>query len=120
MLNVNCVPKPTNNFSINLEVNLAYLSKIMVLGRPCNLKIFSYKKLATYMDLKVDLIRMKWVSLLNVSTTTMIASCFLIVFGKLVIKSMEIVSHFHYEFVKAATNLHDACPQPSPIDTLNT
>jgi hypothetical protein len=42
-----------------LEVNLASLFKIMVLGRPCNLKISFIKTLATSMALKVDLIGMK-------------------------------------------------------------
>jgi hypothetical protein len=59
VLNANCVPKPANKIFQKLEVNLASLSEIMVLGRPCNLKIYFIKTLATSMALKVDLIGIK-------------------------------------------------------------
>jgi hypothetical protein len=100
VLNANSVPKPANKLFQKLGVNLASRSETMVLGRPCNLKIYFIKKLATPMVLKVDLIGMKWATLLKLSTTTMIASCFFIVFGKLVTNSMEIFSHFHYGICK--------------------
>jgi len=38
---------------------------------------------------------MKWDSLLNVSTTTIMESCCHLVLGNLVIKSREIISHFN-------------------------
>jgi hypothetical protein len=55
MLKTNYVPKPATKIFQKLEVNLETLSQIMVLGKPCNMKISFMKMLEMYMDLKVDL-----------------------------------------------------------------
>jgi hypothetical protein len=47
MLNNNCVPNLPNKLFQKLEVKLAYLSEIMVLGRPCNMKSFFIKNLSS-------------------------------------------------------------------------
>jgi len=59
MINVNYVPNPVDKLLQKLEVNLASLSEIIVLGKPCNLKISFIKKLTTYIALKVDFIGIK-------------------------------------------------------------
>jgi hypothetical protein len=80
----------------NSEVNFASLSDIISLGIPCSLNIYFMKILEISISLQVEFTGMKWASLLNLSTTTMMASFCLVVLGSPVIKSMEMVSHFHY------------------------
>jgi hypothetical protein len=52
MLNASCVSKHVNKPFQKIEVNLASLSDIMVLGKPCNLGISFIKTLAMSMALK--------------------------------------------------------------------
>jgi hypothetical protein len=86
---------PANNSFQKADVNFTSLSEITILGIPCILKIYFMNISAMFIALKVDFIRIKCADLLSLSITTMIESfCFLFL-GKLVIKSSDIVSHFH-------------------------
>jgi hypothetical protein len=60
--------------------------------------------MAISIALQVDLTGIKWADLLNLSTTTMMASFYLVEVGNLVMKSMEIVSHFHSGIVRGCNN----------------
>jgi hypothetical protein len=51
--------------------------------------------LAISIALQVDLTGIKWADLLNLSTTTMMVSFCLVDVGNPMMKSMEMVSHFH-------------------------
>jgi hypothetical protein len=55
VLNANCFSKPTNKLHQKFEVNLASMSEIIVLGKPCNLNISFMKTLETSMASKVEL-----------------------------------------------------------------
>jgi hypothetical protein len=59
VLNSNCIPNPTNKPFHKFKVNFASRSEIMVLGIPCNLKIYFIKTSTTSIALKVDLIGIK-------------------------------------------------------------
>ena len=63
---------------------------------PCSLNISCMNTWAISIALQVDLTGMKWEDFLNLSTTTMMASFCLVKVGNPVMKSMEMVSHFHY------------------------
>jgi hypothetical protein len=62
------------------------------------------KMLAMSMALQVDLTGMKREYLLSFSITTIMASFFLVDFGNPVMKSMEMVSHFHYGIGRGCNN----------------
>ena len=95
MLKFNFVPNSANRLFQKLEVNLVSLSKVNSLGNPYNLKISFMNIFAMESALYVDLTGIKRDAFVNLSTTTMMESCCLIVIQNPVIKSMEITSHFH-------------------------
>jgi hypothetical protein len=71
------------------------LSEITILGIPCSLKLYFMNISAMLIDLKVDFTEIKCADLLSLLITTMIESfCFLFL-GKPIIKSSDMVSHFH-------------------------
>ena len=97
MLNSRMVSRPTIKDFQKLEVNFMSLSDTIFLGIPCSLNISFMNMLAISIALQVDLTGIKWVDLLNLSTTTMMASFCLVDVGNPVMKSMEMVSHFDSE-----------------------
>ena len=108
MLKFNFVPKSANRPFQNLDVNLGSMSDSIALGNPCNLKIYFIKTFAMAYLLFVYLTSTKCAYLDNLSTKTMIDSCCFIVIGKPLIKSMEIIPHFHYGIGKGC-NKHVGC-----------
>ena len=96
MLKFKLVFNPTNNSFQKAYVNFTSLSEITILGIPCNLKIYFMNISAMLISFKVDFTWMKRAKLLSLSITTKIESLCFWVFGKPVIKSSEMVSHFHY------------------------
>ena len=84
------------SFQLFVDVNFTSLSEITILGIPCSLKISFINISTMLMALKVDFIGMKCANLLSLSITTMIESVCFWVFGKPLINSSEMVSHFHY------------------------
>jgi hypothetical protein len=105
VLNSNLVSRPTIKDFQKLEVNFVSLSDTISLGIPCSLNISFMNMLAISIALQVDLTEIKWVDLLNLSTTTMMASFCLVDVGNPVMKSMEMVSHFHSGIVRGCNNL---------------
>ena len=96
MLNNNLVSKLAIMDFQKFEVNLVSLSDTISLGIPCSMTISFMKMLAISIALQFDLTEMKWEYLLKFSTMTMMTSFFLVDFGNPVMKTMEMVSHFHY------------------------
>jgi len=95
VLKFRLVFNPANNSFQNIDVNLTSLSKITILWIPCNLNISFINISMMLIDLLEDFRGIKCVDLLILSITTIIESLCILVLGKLVIKSSEIVSHFH-------------------------
>lgn len=95
ILKVGFVPKPANNSFQNLEVSFASLFDTIFFGTPCNLTTSLMNTYAMSLAEKVDLTGMKCATFVNLSTITIMESCYIIVFGKLVMKCMEMTSHFH-------------------------
>ena len=116
MLNFIFVPKYAKIPFQKFEVNLVSLSEFIALGNPCNLKIYFMKIFAMASALYVDLAGIKCDSFVNVSTTTMMESCCIQVIGNLVIKSMEITSHFHFGTGKGCNNTASVDAQPLLAD----
>lgn len=85
------------------DVNFASRSKIMALDNPCSQNISFIKNFAMLLSLYVDLTGIKCASLVNLSTTTIMESCFLVFMGSPIIKSIEITFHFHYGRARATT-----------------
>lgn len=79
----------------NLGLNLISLSDIILYKIPCRLTILSIYNSANLCKGWMILIDKKWVDLVSLSIITQIESHSFVVFGKLVTKSMEIISHFH-------------------------
>ena len=104
VLNFSFVPKSANIPFQKLEVNS--LSEIFALGNLCNLKISFMKFFVMALALYVDLTDVKFYAFVNLSTTTMMESCCLIVIGNPVIESMEMTSHFH-------SGIGKGCNKPS-------
>jgi hypothetical protein len=73
-------------------MNLLSLSLIIVFGRPCNLKTSLKNSLATCVALKSVAMEKKCANFVNLSTTTKMHS-FPYALGKLVMKSMDMLSH---------------------------
>ena len=96
MLNSNLVSSPAIQDFQKLEVNFVSLSDMISLGIPCSLNISFMNTLAMSIALQVNF--------LNLSTTTMIVSLCLVDVGNLVMKSMEMVSHFHYKIGRGCNN----------------
>ena len=92
----NSLPKPTKNSFQNLEVNFASLSDINFFRTPCNMTMSLINTYATSLVEYVVLNGMKFSTFVNLSTTTIKKSCCLYILGKIVMKSMEMTSHFHY------------------------
>jgi hypothetical protein len=105
VLNNNLVSRPTIKDFQKLEVNFVSLSDMISLGIPYSLNISFMNMLAISITLQVDLTGIKWADFLNLSTTTMMASFCLVEVGNPVMKSMEMVSHFHYEIGRGCNNL---------------
>jgi len=62
---------------------------------PCNMNTSFINISTIWAVLYVDLTSMKWVTILNLSTTTMIEPFFFYDMGSPVMKSSVIISHFH-------------------------
>jgi len=90
------MPKPANNSFQNMGVNIASLSDTIFFGTPCNLTTSQMNTFATFLSEKVDFIRMKCATFVNLSKKTRMESCCPTILEKLVIKSMEITSHFQF------------------------
>ena len=86
---------PTNNSFQKEDVNFTSLSEITILGIPCSLKIYFINISVMFIVLKVEFTGIKCTDLLSLSITTIIESFCFRVLGKPVIKSSDIVSHFH-------------------------
>ena len=69
--------------------------KTIFFGTPCNLTISLMNTCATSLAEYVVFTGIKWDTLLNLSTTTIIESCYFTILERLVMKPMEITSHFH-------------------------
>ena len=82
---------PLNRDFQKLPINLGSLSKIMTFSIPCSRKIYFRKISAMFAALYVVLTGIKWVTLLNLSTTTMIESFKFWFLGSLVVKSRLII-----------------------------
>ena len=108
MLNSNLVSRPTIKDFQKLEVNFVSLSDMISLGIPCSLNISFMNMLAISIALQVNLTGIKWVEFLNLSITTMMVSFCLVDVGNLVMKSMEMVSHFHSGIGRGCNN-HVGC-----------
>jgi hypothetical protein len=108
VLNSNLVSRPTIKDFQKLEVNCVSLSNMISLGIPCSLNISFMNILAISIALQVDLTGIKWADLLNLSSTTMMASFCLVEVGNPVMKSMEMVSHFHSGIGRGCNN-HVGC-----------
>jgi hypothetical protein len=78
------------------------------LGMPYSLNIYFSNMLEIYISLQVDFTRIKRESLLKLSTTTIMASFFLVDLGNPVMKSMEMVSHFQ-SGIGRGCNSHVGC-----------
>ena len=86
-------------------MNFTSLSEITTFGTPCNQNI-SFKNMPVISAaLCVDFTGMKCAYFLNLSTTTMMESCCLCVLGKPVIKTRDIISHFHSGTCKGCSKL---------------
>ena len=92
VLGINAVPINLNNSCQNVLMNLLSLSLIMVFGMPCNLKTSLKNSLATCVVLKSMAMEKKCANFINLSTTTKMQS-FPCALGKMVMKSMDILSH---------------------------
>lgn len=99
------MPKYWNNPFKKLEVNLALWPDMITFGIPCNLKTSFMKILDISLVLCVDFRGIKWDALENLSTTTKIESWCFPVMGNLVVKSTDIISHFHFGMAKGCNNL---------------
>jgi hypothetical protein len=104
VLNNNLVSKPSISDFQKLEVNFVSLSDMISFVIPCSLNISFMNTWAISISLQVDLIGMKWADLLNLSITTIMASFCLVDVGNPVMKSMEMVSHFHSGMGKGCNN----------------
>jgi hypothetical protein len=104
VLNSNLVSKPAINDFQKLEVSFVSLLDMISFGIPCSLNISFMNMLAMYISLQVDLTGIKRADLLNLSTTTMMASFYLVDVGNPVMKSMEMVSHFHSGIGRGCNN----------------
>jgi hypothetical protein len=104
MLNNNLVSRPTIKDFQKLEVNFVSLSGTVSLSIPCSLNISFMNMLEISISLQVNLTRIKWEDLLNLSDTTMMASFYLVNVGNPVMKSMEMVSHFHSRIGRGCNN----------------
>jgi hypothetical protein len=105
VLNNNLVSKTTIRDFQKFELNLVSLSDTTSLGMPCSLNISFMKMLEISIASQVELTGMKWADLLSLSTTTMMASFCLVEFGNPVMKSLEMVSHFHSGIGRGCNNL---------------
>jgi hypothetical protein len=86
---------PLNNPFKTFDVNFGCLLDTIVLAIPCNQAIY-FRFISTMLDsLRVIFTGIKWVALVSLSTTTMIESCYFLVLGSLLIKSIVTTSHFH-------------------------
>src|ERR1044071_1611717 len=89
------VPRASFKLSQNLEVKQLSRSEMMEIGTPClDTTSLMYKRFS-FSNLSVSRIGRKCVDFVNRSTITQIMSWPLVVLGNLVMKSMEICSHFH-------------------------
>jgi hypothetical protein len=104
VLNSYLVSRPTIKDFQKLEVKFVSLSDTISLGIPCSLNISFMNMLVISIALQVDLTGIKWADLLNLSTTTMMASFCLVDVGNPVMKSMEMVSHFHFGIGRGCKN----------------
>ena len=106
-----------NNGFQKLEVNFASRIEITVFVVLRSLKFFRINISAMFIDLRVDLTSIKCVSLLILSTTTIMESFCFLVLGKPAIKSIFIVSHFHFRIGIGCNNPIQCwlTPQPATI-----
>ena len=109
MLKLILVSKPANKNFQKFDVNFTSLSDITIFGTPCNQNISFRNISAILATLCVDFTKMKCVDLLNLSTTTMIESCCFCVFGKPMMKSRDMISHFHWGIGRGYNKLA-VCP----------
>jgi hypothetical protein len=119
MLRCKHVPKPLNKPFQILEENFVSLSETIALVTPCNLEtsfIYIYEILYA---LCVVFIRIKCVSLVNVSTMTMMKSCCFIILGNFVIKSIATTSHFHFLWEMVVANLLGVYALYSPFGIID-
>jgi hypothetical protein len=84
-------------------MNLLSLSLTMVLGRPCNLEISLRNSLTTYVALKSVAMEKKCANFVNLSTNTKMQS-FPYALDNLVMKSMDMLSHFFYGMDKGCNS----------------
>ena len=91
---------PPNKPFQKVDVDLASLSEIIIFGTPCNLTISFRNPYATWAIPKVDFTGMKCATFVKVSTTTITESCWYLVLGNPVMKSIQTVSHFHSAICK--------------------
>jgi hypothetical protein len=96
VLKFKLVFNPANNYFQEADVNFMSLSEITILGIPCSLKFSFMNILAMLIALKVDFTGKKCADLLSLSTTTINESLCFWFLGKPIIKSSDIVSHFHF------------------------
>ena len=89
------VSKPAINDFQKFDVNFTSLSEITIFGTPCNRNIYFKNTPVISAALCVDFTGMKCAYFLNLSTTTMMESCCFCVLGKPMIKTRDIISHFH-------------------------
>ena len=87
-LNVLC-----NDFK-NIEVNLESLFEMITSRNPCNFNISWENLFSTMGASSVVLPSIKCATLVNLSTTNRIESWWTMIFGKPIIKSIEITYHF--------------------------
>ena len=87
---------PINKDFQKLEISFAYQSEILVFGIPWSLKISLINISTMFIALKADLTGIKFVVLLRLSTIAIMESFCFLVLGNPVIKSIVIVSHFHF------------------------
>jgi len=104
VLNSNLVSRLTIKDFQKLEVNFVSLSDTISLGIPCSLNISFMNMLAISISIQVNLLGIKWVDFLNLSTTSMMASFCLVDVGNPVMKSTEMVSHFHSRIGRGCNN----------------
>ena len=95
MVKFSRVPKADCNSFQNLDVNRGSWSNTIDNGILCNqIILLTYSSTNRSME-ESSLTGTKWVDFVSQSTITHIESCFFYVRGKLVTKSITMLSHFH-------------------------
>jgi hypothetical protein len=94
VLKFNYMPSSSKGLLQNFEVIFVFLSKVIALYIMCNLNTSFINIYAMSVFLLMDLTQMKLSNLVNLSTTMIMESCCLKVFGRMVIKSTIGTSQF--------------------------